>query len=560
MHKPGGLNSAMIDLWYKNAVIYCLDVGTFADGYGDGVGDFRGLCDRLPYLAGIGVTCVWLLPFSPSPLRDHGYDIEDYYGVHPRYGTLGDFVNFIRQADELGVRVIADLVVNHTSNQHRWFKSARADAQSPYRDWYVWSRRKPRDAESGIVFPGVQKTTWTRDRQARAYYFHRFYDFQPDLNLSNPAVREEIERIMGFWLQIGVTGFRIDAVPFLIEQKGVREPMGPEDYGLLTEFRRFLSWRRGDAMTLAEANVTPREVLNFFGDGDRMNLLFNFWANQHLFLAVATEDARPLRKAYEQLPELPPTAQWANFLRNNDELDLGRLQPEERQRCFEAFAPEPEMQLYGRGVRRRLAPMLQGDRRRLELMNSLLFTLPGTPVIRYGEEIGMGEDLRLPEREALRTPMQWSDEANGGFSPAPTRKLVRPIIDKGEYRYQRVNVAAQRLDSGSLLNWTERAIRTRKECPEFGWGTLQFLDTDHPAVLAHACTWRGQTVIAIHNFSRASCTVKVKWPRDTGDLLYLFGRGVHEPQPASTGIIDLDGYDYRWLRVRPRARAADVAG
>jgi maltose alpha-D-glucosyltransferase / alpha-amylase len=553
------MHNTMIDLWYKNAVVYCLDVGTFADGYGDGTGDFRGLCERLPYLAGIGVTCLWLVPFYPSPMRDDGYDITDYYGVHPRYGTLGDFVNFIRQAEELGIRVIVDLVVNHTSNEHRWFQSARSDPASPYRDWYVWSKRKPPDAESGIVFPGAQNTTWTYDREAGAYYFHRFYDFQPDLNLANPAVREEIQRIMGFWIQLGVTGFRIDAVPFLIEDKGRREPMGPEEYGYLTDFRRFLSWRKGDAMTLGEANVPPTEVLKFFGDGDRVNLLFNFWANQHLFKAMAIEDAQPLRKAYEQLPPLPATAQWANFLRNHDELDLGRLEPDDRERCFAAFAPDPEMRLYGRGIRRRMAPMLQGDRRRIELMNSLLFTLPGTPVIRYGEEIGMGEDLRLPERNAIRTPMQWSSEPNGGFSTAPPEKLIRRVIDQGEYRYERVNVAAQRLDNDSLLNWVERAIRTRKESPEFGWGELRFLDTDHPSVLAHACTWRGNTVIAIHNFSRASCAVNVKWPEGTTELLHLFGRAIRDPQPGSSGVVDLDGYDYRWLRVRTAPQTAASA-
>jgi maltose alpha-D-glucosyltransferase/alpha-amylase len=542
----------MIDLWYRNAIIYCLDVGTFADGSGSGVGDFRGLCQQLPYLAGIGITCVWLTPFYPSPWRDHGYDIQDFYGVDPRYGTLGDFVDFIRQADELGIRVIVDLVVNHTSDQHPWFKSARSDPDSPFRDWYVWAKRKPADAASGVVFPGVQQSTWTYDREARAYYFHRFYKFQPDLNVGNPVVREEIERIMGFWLQLGVTGFRIDAVPFLIEDKGKKEPMGPEEYGFLTGFRRFLSWRRGDAMMLGEANVAPKEVINFYGDGDRINLLFNFWANQHLFLAVANETAEPVRNAYAALPDLPETAQWANFLRNHDELDLGRLDPESRERCFAVFAPESEMQLYGRGIRRRLSPMLQGDRRRIELMNSLLFTLPGTPVIRYGEEIGMGDDLDLPEREAIRTPMQWSAAANGGFSTAPRQRLVRPVIAEGEYRYERVNVAAQRLDDSSLLNWMERAIRTRKECPEFGWGEMQVLETSHPSVLAHVCTWRGRTVIAIHNFSRASVAVDVQWPPGIGELIHLFGRGVHEPQPASTQTVDLDGYDYRWLRVQPR--------
>ncbi len=540
----------VIDLWYKNAIIYCLDVASFADGNGDGVGDFRGLCDRLPYLAGIGVTCVWLLPFYRSPFKDDGYDVADYYSVDPRFGSLGDFVDFMRQAEELGIRVIVDLVVNHTSNEHHWFKEARKDKASPYRDWYVWSDTKPKKMSTGIVFPGVQKTNWTYDEQAKAWYFHRFYDFQPDLNISNPQVRDEIERVMGFWLQLGVTGFRIDAVPFLIEDKAGDKPLGPEQYGYLTDFRRFLSWRRGDAMMLAEANVAPKDTLNFVGDGDRMNLMFNFWANQHLFLAMACEDATPLRDAMNKLPPLPPTAQWANFLRNNDEIDLGRLTDEQRQKCFAAFGPEKEMQLYDRGIRRRLAPMLQGDRRRLELMNSLLFTLPGTPVVRYGEEIGMGDDLRLPERQSIRTAMQWSGDKNGGFSTAEPRKLPRPVISEGSYRYETVNVATQRLDFDSLLNWTERAIRTRKECPELGWGEVKFLDTDDPAVLAHLCTWRGQTVAAVHNFSRSTKSVKVKWPKGTTELLHVFGRDVHEPMPGSSPVIDLDGYDYCWLRLR----------
>lgn len=548
MRPPAGV----IDLWYKNAVIYCLDVGTFADGNGDGVGDFRGLSARLPYLAGIGITCVWLLPFYPSPRKDDGYDIADYYGVDPRYGTLGDFVDFMNQADELGIRVIVDLVVNHTSSAHSWFQSARKDPHSPFRDWYVWSRRKPKDADSGVVFPGVQRTTWTYDRVARAYYFHRFYDYQPDLNTGHPEVREEIERIMGFWLQLGVTGFRIDAVPFLIMDKGPNGAGAAEQYGYLSDWRRFLAWRQGHAIMLGEANVAPKDTPSFIGDDDRLNLLFNFWANQHLFLAMAREDARPLVTAFADLPALPPTAQWANFLRNNDELDLGRLDDDERALCMQAFAPEPDMQLYGRGIRRRLAPMLQGDRRRLELLNSLLFTLGGTPVIRYGEEIAMGDDLRLPERNAIRTAMQWSGEPNGGFSKCDPKRLKVATIDAGEYRYERVNVANQRLDFNSFLNWTERAIRTRKECPEFGWGDMQFLETDKPAVLAHACTWRDQTVVAVHNFSRASTTVKIRWPDGTGRLLHVFGRAVHEALPEGSPVIDLDGYDYRWLRIEPK--------
>jgi maltose alpha-D-glucosyltransferase/alpha-amylase len=540
----------VIDLWYKNAVIYCLDVATYSDGNGDGIGDFVGLSRQLPYLAGIGITCVWLMPFYPSPLRDDGYDIEDYYGVHSRLGTPGDFVEFMNHADDLGMRVIVDFVPNHTSDQHPWFQSARRDHDSLFRDWYVWSKRKPADAEDGMVFPGVQKTTWTYDRQAREYYFHRFYDFQPDLNVSNPDVRNEIERIMGYWLQLGVCGFRIDAVPFLIEDKGTKAPLGPEQYAYLKDFRQFLSWRRRDAIMLAEANVPPQDTLNFFGDDDRINLMFNFWANQHLFLALAREEAGPLVDAFKQLPDLPATCQWANFLRNHDEIDLGRLSEEDRALCFEKFGPEPDMQLYNRGIRRRLTPMLQGDRRRWELANSLLFTLPGTPVIRYGEEIGMGDDLSLNERESVRTPMQWSAEANGDFSRVPTEKLIRPVISTGEYRYERVNVAAQRLDPDSMLNWTERAIRMRKECPEFGWGKVCFLKTDNPTVMAHACEYNGEMMVAVHNFSRAACAVTVDLPDDTRDIIHVFGRDIGQPRGGKTTLIDLDGYDYRWLRLR----------
>jgi maltose alpha-D-glucosyltransferase/alpha-amylase len=534
----------LIDLWYKNSIIYALEVRTFADGNGDGVGDFRGLCDRVPYLAGLGVTCLWLLPFYPSPERDDGYDVQDYYGVNPRYGSLGEFVDFMHKANEYGIRVIVDLVVNHTSNKHPWFQSARSDPNSPYRDWYIWSRTKPKDAQSGVVFPGVQRSTWTYDRKAGAYYFHRFYDFQPDLNVSSPAVREEIERIMGFWLELGVSGFRVDAAPFIIEDKTKKRlPAGPPQYEYLVEFRRFLQWRSGFAIMLAEANILPSEVLNFVGDGDRMHMLFNFWANQRLFLAAAEEDGRPVRKSWSDLPELPETAQWAEFLRVHDELDLGRLTPAERERCYQAFAPDPNMRLYDRGIRRRLAPMLNGDRRRIELMNSLLFSLQGTPVVRYGEEIGMGDDLRLPERLSIRTPMQWSAEPNAGFSTAPPEKLIRPVISEGDFSYEKVNVARERLDPDSLLNWMQRIIRTRKECPEFGWGRLQFIDTDDPAVLAHACTWRGQTLAAIHNFSGSARTVRIDWPTGTRAVEQIFGGDTRTSLQEVPPMTQLGGYD-----------------
>src|SRR5437588_3599473 len=443
------------DLWYKNAILYCLSVGTYMDANGDGIGDFTGLTRRLDYLHGLGITAIWLMPFQVSPQRDDGYDVADYYGVDPRYGTLGDFVEFTHAAEQRGIRVLIDLVVNHTSNEHGWFKEARKNPDSKYRDWYIWSKKKPANANIGMVFPGVQKSTWSFDEQAKAWYFHRFYDFQPDLNTSNPEVQAEILKIMGFWIQLGVSGFRMDAVPFIIASKGpdVREP--EEQYDMLRMFREFLQWRQGDCIVLAEANVLPETDMESCGDdGHRMHMMFNFQVNQNLFYALASADIRPLVKALEATKPRPGTAQWGTFLRNHDELDLGRLTERQRQKVFAAFGPDPEMQLYERGIRRRLAPMLDGDRRRLELAYSLLFTLPGTPVLRYGDELGMGDNLRLRERNAARTPMQWSTEPHGGFTRSDDPVL--PVTEHGAYGFHKINVADQRRDPDSLLNWTER--------------------------------------------------------------------------------------------------------
>ncbi|MFL5441287.1 MAG: alpha-amylase family protein, partial [Myxococcales bacterium] len=405
------------DLWYKNAVIYNCDVRTYLDANGDGVGDFRGLTRRLDYLAGLGITALWLMPFFPSPDRDDGYDITDYYNVDSRYGTLGDFVEFTRAAHQRGIRVILDLVVNHTSDEHPWFQEARSAKRSRKRDWYVWSAKRPRDWNKGMVFPGVQKATWTRDPQSGEWYFHRFYEFQPDLNTANPEVQAEIRRIMGFWLQLGVSGFRMDAVPFVIGKKGANvKPR--EQYDMLRDLRAFLSWRSDDAILLAEANVRPQTDLEYFGEyGERMHMMFNFQVNQHLFYALAAGDATDLGKAMERTKKRPQSAQWGIFLRNNDELDLGRLSDAQRQKVFAEFGPDKSMQLYDRGIRRRLAPMLDNDRRRLELAFSLLLTLPGTP-------------------------MQWANDKHGGFTSA--KKPFRPVSDDDLYGYERVNVADQR--------------------------------------------------------------------------------------------------------------------
>jgi maltose alpha-D-glucosyltransferase/alpha-amylase len=539
------------DLWYKNAVIYCLSVGTYLDANGDGVGDFAGLVRRLDYLSGLGVTAIWLMPFQTSPGRDDGYDVSNYYEVDPRYGTLGDFVEFTHAAKQRGIRVIIDLVVNHTSDQHAWFKEARRDPKSPYREWYVWAKTRPPDANKGMVFPGVQKSTWNYDPVARAWYFHRFYQFQPDLNTSNPEVQAEILKIMGFWIQLGVSGFRMDAVPFVIATKGARVRKPVEQYEMLRPMREFLQWREGDAIILAEANVLPGTDMQYFGqEGERMNMMFNFQANQNLFYALAASDARPLQKALLATKPRPKTAQWGIFLRNHDELDLGRLTKKQRQVVFNAFGPKPAMQLYNRGIRRRLAPMLDGDRRRIELAYSLMFTLPGTPVIRYGDELGMGDDLTLPERECARTPMQWSDEPHGGFTK--NEKPPVPVIDSGVFGYQHVNAAQQRRDPNSMLNWTERIIRMRKEVPEVGWGNFEIIKTPDVAVLAIRYDWRDNSVFFVHNLAATPrevlISVGVAAPKNQM-LVNLLSDDHSRPEANGKHRLMLEAYGYRWFRV-----------
>jgi maltose alpha-D-glucosyltransferase/alpha-amylase len=539
------------DLWYKNAVIYCLSVGTYMDASGDGIGDFQGLMRRLDYLHGLGVTALWLMPFQCSPGKDDGYDISDYYGVNPAYGTLGDFVEFTHAAKQRGIRVIIDLVVNHTSDEHSWFQQARRDPESSFRDWYIWADKKPKGADKGIVFPGVQKSTWTRDPVAKRWYFHRFYDFQPDLNTSHPAVQAEILKIMGFWIQLGVSGFRMDAVPFVISTKGADVTKPREQYDMLRSLREFLQWRVGDSIILAEANVLPKTDMQYFGDdGDRMHMMFNFQANQNLFYALAAADTRPLAKALQRTKDRPASGQWGMFLRNHDELDLGRLSETQRQEVFEAFGPNPEDQLYDRGIRRRLAPMLGGDRRRLELAYSLMFTLPGTPVLRYGDELGMGDDLSLPERVCGRTPMQWSTEPQGGFTKSD--KPVVPVIDEGPYSYEHINAAQQRRDPNSLLNWTERIIRMRKEVPEIGWGDFKVLDTKDNAVLALRYDWRNNSVLFLHNFADEPREVEfsVGLPEDANDALINLLTADHSTAERNgKHCVSLEPYGYRWYRV-----------
>ena len=528
------------DRWYKDALIYELSVRTFADESGDGIGDFRGLTRRLDYLAGLGVTALWLLPFQPSPWRDDGYDITNHYGVDPAFGDLGDFVRFVEHARDRGLRVLIDLVLNHTSNEHPWFQAARTGDRR-LRDYYVWSKTKPPDATKGIVFPGVQKTTWSYDRAARQYFFHRFYDFQPDLNIANPEVRDEMEKIIGFWINLGISGFRMDAVPFLIEPISASATAPAPGFEWLDEFRSYLSWRSGDAVLLGEANVERDQVDSYF-QGGRLHMLFNFLLNQHLWLAFASENATPIHEALNETSSIPGADQWATFLRNNDELDLGRLSDASRDLVFRQFGPHPRMQLYGRGIRRRLAPMFGGDRRRIELALTLLLALPGTPTLFYGDELGMGDDLRLPERDAVRTPMQWSTARNAGFSPAPRSQLVLPVISRGAYRYQRVNAADQQRDPHSLLHFVRRLVRARKEIREFTNGSWEPLNVSDPRVFALRYSTDDSELIVLHNLAGTDSRVRGHRWHDLVDT--LSNRPYDRPGPS----LPLDGYGFRWLR------------
>jgi trehalose synthase len=541
------------DLWWKNAVVYCLDIETFFDGDGDGCGDLVGLTERIDYLAGIGMRCLWLMPFYPSPRRDDGYDITDFYGIDGRLGTHGDFAELIRTARDRGIRVIADVVLNHTSDAHPWFRAACSSRDSPYHDFYVWADDRPPEPPGGVVFPDKEKSNWAWNEQAGRWYFHRFYSHQPELNVANAQVRDELAQVMGYWLEQGLAGFRVDAVPFLLEPTGLPEGAVVDPHELLRDLRRYIGRRRGDAVLLGEVNLPQSELRTFFGDedGDELHMAFSFTVNQAMYLALARGEAAPLASALRALPDIPEDCQWANFVRNHDELTLDKLSEEERAEVFAAFGPDEAHQLYGRGLRRRLPPMLDGDERRIRMVYSLVFSLPGTPVLFYGEEIGLAENLELEGRMSVRPPMQWSPDANGGFTEASAP--CRPLVEAPAWRPAEVNVARQRREDASLLNWMERLIRRRHECPELGWGRATLLDVDEPAVLAHRCDWQGDAVVALHSFAGRPLEIAVP----IGDVeagVDLFAN--EELRAASDGsiAIELEPYGYRWLRLRRRGQ------
>jgi trehalose synthase len=536
------------DLWWKNAVFYCLDVETFLDWDGDGCGDLPGLCERLDYLTGLGIDCVWLMPFMPSCQRDDGYDITDFYGIDRRLGTHGDLTDVVRTAREGGLRVIADLVVNHTSDQHPWFKEARRGPESPFHDFYVWRDEKPEEKPGDVVFPDREDSNWAFDEQARRWYQHRFYSHQPDLNVANPEVRDEIAQVVGFWLQQGLSGFRVDAVPFLIEPPGTDPSTRQDPHELLRDMRRYIGRRAGESMLMGEVNLAPAEQRKFFGDedGDELQVVLSFTVNQAMYLALAREDASPLRRALEALPAIPEDCQWANFVRNHDELTLDKLSEEERGEVFAAFGPEKELQLYGRGLRRRLPTMLGGDQRRIRMMYSLAFSLPGTPVLFYGEEIGMAENLEIEGRYSVRSPMQWSDEPQAGFTTAA--EPCRPLVEDGAFGFRDVNVTRQRRDPDSLLNWMERLIRRRRECPELGWGGWTLLDAGDPALFAQRSDWENSTIVAVHSFAGRDTSARLTLGEE-GTLVDLFEDEDHELDAGEVAL-ELPPYGARWFRLR----------
>jgi len=536
--------------WYTDAVIYGVDVEKYADGNGDGVGDFIGLCERISYIASLGVTCIWLLPFYGSPGRDNGYDVSDYYAINPRVGTREDFLNFLHKAGEHGIRVIIDLVANHTSNEHPWFEAARRDNESRYRDYYVWSGDPPPvEPETHNIFPGEETSVWSYDEVARAYYFHKFYSFQPDLNIANPQVRAEIERVMDYWLAFGISGFRIDAAPLMIADNGLERANPRDPHGVLREMASYVRKRRPEGLMLGEVNMGADELQDYFGEGDQLGLLFNFTLACYTFAALAEEKARPIHEAVSLLPEPPFGCAFANFLRNLDELDFSRVPTQLRDEVFERFAPDEEMRLYGRGIRRRLAPMLDGDQRRVELAFALIMSQRGAPLFVYGDEIGMGENLSLPGRNSVRTPMQWTSGKNAGFSSASATKLVEKPIDQGPFSYKSVNVEDQQADPDSLLNRIKRMITVRRQTKVFGRGRPIRIKCPHEAVFAHGFEDGTQALFLVHNLSGKAIRSQVEVAaKDTENLTDLFT----EEQVLAEELesLKLEPYGYRWLLSR----------
>jgi maltose alpha-D-glucosyltransferase / alpha-amylase len=537
-------------LWYKDAVFYQLHVKSFADSNGDGIGDFRGLTSKLEHLAALGVDCLWLQPMYPSPFRDDGYDISDYTSIHPSYGTLQDFTEFLERAHALGLRVIIELVLNHTSDQHVWFQEARSSPDNPRRDWYVWSDTDDRYRGVRIIFIDTELSNWAWDPVSKAYYWHRFFSHQPDLNYDNPAVREEIWKVMQFWLDLGVDGFRVDAVPYLVEREGTSCENLPETHAVLKELRARVDATFTGKVLLAEANMWPEDVRPYFGDGDEFHMSFHFPIMPRMFMALRLEDRKPLIDIIERTPNIPESCQWGLFLRNHDELTLEMVTDLERQYMWDEYAQDPRARI-NLGIRRRLAPLLDGDRRRIELMIGLLMSLPGSPILYYGDEIGMGDNVYLGDRNSVRTPMQWSSGVNAGFSTADPERLWLPLVQNAVFGYQAVNVESQQRNPTSLLNWLRRLIEVRKRARIFGRGAIEFLKPDNHRVLAFTRTLGRETILVVSNLAGTAQAVDLDLSRLAGAIpIEMFGGSIFPRIGTAPYVMMMGPYDFYWFRLR----------
>jgi maltose alpha-D-glucosyltransferase/alpha-amylase len=537
-------------LWYKDAIIYQVHVRTFRDSNGDGIGDFQGLEEKLDYLQALGTNAIWLMPFFPSPLRDDGYDISDYNAVHSSYGTLEDFRKFLESAHERGIRVIIEMVLNHTSDQHPWFQESRSSQDNPRRDWYVWSDSDTRYKGARIIFLDTEKSNWAWDPVSKSFYWHRFFSHQPDLNYDNPAVREQMWNVMTFWLAMGVDGFRLDAVPYLVEREGTNCENLPETHEVLKELRRRLDEKFPGRMLLAEANQWPADLRPYFGDGDEFHMAFHFPLMPRMFMGLKLEDRKPITEILQQTPEIPPSCQWSLFLRNHDELTLEMVTDMERDYMYDSYAENKTMRL-NLGIRRRLAPLLANDRRRMELMNGMLMSLPGTPIVYYGDEIGMGDNINLGDRNGVRTPMQWNGETNGGFSAAPPERLYAPLIQDPVYGYPAVNVLRQKSSEHSFLNWMERIITVRSSTAVFGRGTIEFLHPANHRILAYVRRLSNEAVLVVNNLSSTAQAVELDLRRYKGSIpIEMFGRNMFPRVGDLPYLLTLGPFQFYWFRLR----------
>ncbi len=538
-------------LWYKDAVIYETHVKAFHDGNGDGIGDFQGLTEKLDYLETLGVTCLWLLPFFPSPLRDDGYDIADYRGVHPSYGTMDDFRLLLEEAHLRDIAVLVELVVNHTSDQHPWFQRARrAPPGSPEREYYVWSDTDQKYHGTRIIFSDTEKSNWTWDEEARAFYWHRFFSHQPDLNFDNPRVLEELEEVMRFWLDLGVDGFRLDAIPYLVEREGTSCENLPETHAVIRRLRAFVDRHAPGRLLLAEANQWPEQVRPYFGEGDECHMAFHFPVMPRIFMGLRRESAEPIIDILKRTPAIPPSCQWGLFLRNHDELTLEMVSEDERAYMNLAYARDPRARVNA-GIRRRLAPLVENGRRRIELLNGLLFSLPGTPILYYGDEIGMGDDVLRADRDGVRTPMQWTGAANAGFSIAPPDRLYSPPISDPVYGTAAVNVEAQLRDRSSLLHWMRNMIRLRKQFRVFGRGSMEFLAVANRKILAFVRRWESDTILCVANLSRHAQPVELDLQEFAGLApVEMLGYTTFPAIGERPYVLTLGGYGFYWFELR----------